>query len=142
MKNKPLMKSILLYLGLALMVSGFIFSQNINSLDEIWIYNFARCISDGLLPYKDISMIISPLFPMICAIFLMIFGNEMIVLRVVEIFATAGILFLLYKIMRNLSIHKGIALILAMRNILYAFRLILFRLQLDNSNDTARSIVL
>lgn len=113
LKNKALLKNILLYFGFALMVSGYIFLQNLNSLDEIWIYNFARCIANGLLPYKDISMIISPLFPMICAVFLKIFGNEMIVLRVLEVFVTAGILLAVYKIMRKLNINKGIALILS-----------------------------
>lgn len=142
MKNKPLIKDILIYLGLATMVSGFIFTQRLDSLDEIWIYNFARGIANGLLPYKDISMIISPLLPMICAVFLKIFGNEMIVLRGVEVLVTAAILFTIYKIMIKLNINKGISLLLAMRNISNIYRRILLRLQLGSFANTAYSFVL
>ena len=128
MKNKPLIKNILIYLGFAAIISGYVFTQALDSLDEIWVYNFARGIANGLLPYKDISMIITPLFPAICAIFLKVFGNEMIVLRVIEVFVTAGIVFTIYKIMKKLKINKGIALLLTMRNILPIRRYILFRL--------------
>lgn len=128
MKNKQLLKNILIYLGLTLMVSGYIFPQYLDSLDEIWIYNFARGIANGLLPYKDISMIVSPLFPMICALFLKIFGNEMIVLRAIEVLVTASILFTLYQIMKRLNTNKGIALLITIRNILYVSRHILLRL--------------
>ena len=34
-----------------------------NNLDELWNYNTARCIKNGLIPYKDISMITTPLLP-------------------------------------------------------------------------------
>ena len=128
MKNKPLIKNILIYLGFAAIISGYVFTQALDSLDEIWVYNFARGIANGLLPYKDISMIITPLFPAICAIFLKVFSNEMIVLRVIEVFVTAGIVFTIYKIMKKLKINKGIALLLTMRNILPIRRYILFRL--------------
>lgn len=112
LKNKKLLKNILLYLGFALLVMGYIFTKSLNSLDEIWGYNFARGIANGLLPYKDISMIISPLLPMVCAIFLKIFGDQIIVLRILETFEVAGILFIMYKIMKELKINRGIALLL------------------------------
>ena len=47
----------------------------ISDLDEIWNYNTARAISEGLVPYKDISMITTPLLPMITAIFLKTIAN-------------------------------------------------------------------
>ena len=55
----------------------------------------------------------TPLFPAVSAIFLKIFGQEMIVLRVLEAFQIAGILFIAYKIMTKLKMNKGISLILA-----------------------------
>lgn len=121
MKDKKLLKNIFLYLGLAIMVSGSIFIQNLDNLDEIWVFNFAKCIADGLLPYRDFSIIITPLFPMVCAGFLKIFGNELLVLRILECLETAAILFTMYKIMERLKINKGIALLFVMRNILYLF---------------------
>ncbi len=111
MKNKLLVKNILIYLGLILLVSGKIFIRELNNLDEIWGFNFARCISEGLLPYKDFSIILTPLLPMISGIFLKIFGTELIVFRFLECFEVATILFVIYKILGRLEINKGISLI-------------------------------
>lgn len=119
MKNNKILKNIILFIGFMLVVSGNVFVQAFSNLDEIWIYNFARCIVDGLLPYKDFSIIITPLFPMISAIFLKIFGNEMVVLRGAEVIEIAAILFMAFKVLKRLNINKGISLILVLRNVLY-----------------------
>lgn len=47
-ENKPVTKNILIYLGLVLVVSGGVFMQAVSSLDEIWIFNFARCIANRI----------------------------------------------------------------------------------------------
>ena len=46
LKNKKVLKDILIYLGLVLMVSGAVLIQRIGNLDEIWVYNFARGIAN------------------------------------------------------------------------------------------------
>lgn len=46
LKNKKVLKDILIYLGLAIMVSGAVLIQRIGNLDEIWVYNFARGIAN------------------------------------------------------------------------------------------------
>lgn len=109
-KIKKITKNILIYLGFVLAISAYVLPQYLGNLDEMWVYNFSKCIADGLLPYKDISMVITPLLPIIGAVFLKIFGNSMFVFRILEILETAGILFLMYKIMQTLKIKKGIAL--------------------------------
>lgn len=78
------------------------------------------------MPYKDFNIIITPLFPMICSVFLKIFGDEMIVLRVLEAVEISSILFMIYKILISLKVNKGLSLLLAIRNILYVHRCILF----------------
>lgn len=45
-KSKELIKDILLYIGFILIVSGYIFRQTLSNLDEVWVYNFARCIAN------------------------------------------------------------------------------------------------
>ena len=70
----------------------------INDLDEIWNYNTARAISEGLIPYKDISMITTPLLPMVTAIFLKLIANEVIISRILAALLWTGILFTIYKI--------------------------------------------
>ena len=125
LKDKRVAKNILLYLGLVIIVSGHVFTQYLANLDEVWLYNFGRCIANGLKPYTGVSMVITPLFPIICASILRIFGNEMIVLRVFECLHTAAILFLVYKIMTRLKMNKGISLILVFRLVFCLFRCIL-----------------
>lgn len=125
MKNRKILKNIILFIGFMLIASGNVFVQAFSNLDEIWIYNFARCIVDGLLPYRDFSIIITPLFPMISAIFLKIFGNEMVVLRCIEVIEIAAILFMTFKVLKRLNVNKGVALILVLRNVLYVFNSIL-----------------
>lgn len=125
MKNRKILKNIILFIGFMLIASGNVLVQAFSNLDEIWIYNFARCIVDGLLPYRDFSIIITPLFPMISAIFLKIFGNEMVVLRGIEVIEIAAILFMTFKVLKRLNVNKGVALILVLRNVLYVFNSIL-----------------
>lgn len=125
MKNRKILKNIILFIGFMLIASENVFVQAFSNLDEIWIYNFARCIVDGLLPYRDFSIIITPLFPMISAIFLKIFGNEMVVLRGIEVIEIAAILFMTFKVLKRLNVNKGVALILVLRNVLYVFNSIL-----------------
>ncbi len=118
---KKIPKNLLIFIGLMIIVSGNVFTQELSNLDEMWIYNFSRCILDGMLPYKDFSIIITPLFPMISSIFLRIFGNEMIVLRFAEVVEVATIVFMLYKILTSLNVDKGISLIMTIRNIPHVF---------------------
>ncbi len=126
MKKSSVAKNVILFIGLMIIVSADVFVQKLTSLDEMWIFNFARCICNGLLPYKDFSIIITPLFPMICAIFLKIFGDEMLVLRFLEVTQSAAILFMIFKILRRLNVNKGVSLIAVLRTLLYVHRCISF----------------
>ena len=111
MKNKNILINIAIIFGFMLITSANIFIQKLSNLDEIWIYNFGRCIINGLLPYKDFSIIITPLFAYISAAFLRVFGSEMIVLRCAEVIQTALVLFMIYKNLEKLKVNKGISLL-------------------------------
>ena len=67
MKNN---KNYILELILIFIVT-ILFNLFINGLtnDEVWNYGFAYNISNGLIPYKDFNMLITPLFPLIMSIF-------------------------------------------------------------------------
>ena len=117
MKKRKILIDALIYIGLILLVSGKIFIREFNNLDEIWGFNFARCIAEGMLPYKDFSIILTPLLPMISGQFLKIFGIELIVFRFLECFEVATILFMIYKILVKLDINKNISILSVIRNI-------------------------
>lgn len=72
-------------------------------LDEVWNYNTANAFAMGLIPYKQVSMITTPLLPMINSIFLKIFFNGIITYRVVMGIIFALIVLFIYLIIRELS---------------------------------------
>lgn len=104
-------KNILLCIFIFIAVFSVIIIRPINNLDELWNYNTARAISEGLTPYKDISMITTPLLPMITAIFLKLIANELIISRILAAILWTGILFTTYKILGKLLKEENISLI-------------------------------
>ena len=98
-----------------LIVFAFVLStiiiKPLGDLDEIWNYNVARNIAKGLIPYKDISMITTPLLPIITGMILKILGNEIVISRILASILWTGILFTIYKIFKNLMKEKNISLI-------------------------------
>ena len=76
-------------------------------LDEVWNYNTANAFAMGLIPYKQVSMITTPLLPMINSIFLKIVFNGIITYRVVMGIIFALIVLFIYLIIRELS-SKGL----------------------------------
>ena len=82
-------------------------------LDEIWNYNTANAFAMGLIPYKQVSMITTPLLPMINSIFLKIFFNSIITYRVVMGIVFALIVLFIYLIIKELSNKKLLSYICA-----------------------------
>ena len=82
-------------------------------LDEVWNYNTANAFAMGLIPYKQVSMITTPLLPMINSIFLKIFFNSIITYRVVMGIVFALIVLFIYLIIKELSNKKLLSYICA-----------------------------
>ena len=74
----------------------------IEDLDEIWNFNIARNIATGLIPYKDISMITTPFIAIISGIILKIFGQEIIVTRILASILATSIIWMTFKILKLL----------------------------------------
>lgn len=104
-------KDILLIIFIFIAVLAIIIIKPISNLDELWNYNTARAISEGLIPYKDISMITTPLLPMVTSIFLKLIANEVIVSRILAAMLWTGILFTTYKIFTQLIKEENTSLI-------------------------------
>ena len=58
-------KQICIFIAIMLFVFGEIIPRELNNLDEIWNFNFARVIANGMLPYRDFNIIQGPLLPLI-----------------------------------------------------------------------------
>lgn len=84
-------------------------AQPLVILDEMWNYNISKNIAEGLVPYKDISMITTPFFSMLTAIFLKCVSNEIIVTRIINAFMLMFILYFIYKCMQNIKVSEPIS---------------------------------
>ena len=71
------------------------------SLDEVWNYGFAYNISSGLIPYKDFNMVITPLYPFICSIFLTLFGKNIITYYIFNAITTTILYYYIKKHNKN-----------------------------------------
>ena len=83
-----------------------------NNLDELWNYNTARCIKNGLIPYKDISMITTPLLPFLVGLFLKITVDQLFVFRILEALLITAILIVSFLILKKAKVNGFIGLIL------------------------------
>ena len=81
----------------------FIMSKSINNLDEIWNYNMANQIARGLIPYKDISMVMTPFSQFLIVPFLLFFNG-------IFTFATS-IAVVAYDIVKKITQSRVVAFI-------------------------------
>ena len=112
MKNKKNIKEILLFILIGMFFTSSILIRRASNLDELWNYNFASNIANGLVPYKDFNMVVTPLLSIIGGMFLTISGKELLIFRSLNIALNTTIIFLMYKIMDKLKIRKYLTLIL------------------------------
>lgn len=82
-KKNNTIKIIVLAISLIFYNLSIVLIRELKDLDEIWNFNFANNIANGLIPYKDFNMVTMPFLPMIISVFLKIFGQEVIVMRVI-----------------------------------------------------------
>ena len=120
------MKKKILYIAFNILFCMAIFSvvfsgilkDEITDLDELWNYNTARAIMHGLIPYKEISMITTPLLPFIVSIILKIFGDKLVVFRIVGAILLTAIFYLSYILSYKLTKRRIIGVITSLTLIL------------------------
>ena len=109
--NKKQINNLILFIFIFFCVFSIIIAKPLNNLDELWNYNTARVISEGKIPYKDVSMITTPLLPMITAIFLKVIANQLIFSRILAALLSTSILYIIYKIFMVLIKEENASLI-------------------------------
>lgn len=114
--------------------------------DEIWNYGFAYNIATGLIPYKDFNMVVTPLFPIISAIFMKIFGINIITFHIFNsIICTAIFYFIKKYVPKAYYIIYAIFLSYSLPNyniVCILFLYILMTMEDKKSNDYMIGIVL
>ena len=117
----------LLTIGLvfAITFSGII-NAPIANLDELWNFNTAKQIGSGLIPYKDISMITTPLTPWLSAFFLNIIGVNVLNFRILTAIMVSLIALVTMLVCKELTGKKFFGFVTTM--ILTSMLLINYRL--------------
>lgn len=87
-------------MGILLFILLFVFNLFIYpiTLDEIWNYGFSYNILNGKIPYLDFNMVLTPLFSFIMTLPLMMFGNNILVFNIFNIFIILGCFLLLHNL--------------------------------------------
>lgn len=110
MKKKKIIQELFFIIIIMLFFCLKYIVKQVNDLDELWNYNFARGIANGLMPYRDFNIIITPMLPTVCGLIMRIFGQELYIMRVLAIILNTALIYIIYKIQQNLKINKAIIL--------------------------------
>ena len=112
-------------------------------LDEIWVYNVSRGITEGLIPYKDIEMVFMPLYNMLFALPLLIVRNLFVYRLTSAVLLSAVSIVLMLTISKDTSLWYGfpasLSVIVLYDTATYNFLFLLFTLFIFNSNRKANS---
>jgi len=103
--------NILLFILIFISILSSMLQVELNNLDEIWQYTFARNIGNGLVPYKDISITSTPLISMIAGLILKFTFDELIVMRILAAILCSAIIYTVYKLFNLLNIKKEVSLL-------------------------------
>lgn len=116
MKRNKVMEylvSIIILVSVFTLIFSRILAKPVSNLDELWNYNTARQIANGLVPYKDISMITTPLLPTIVAIILKLTTDELIIFRIITAIISTAITFVTYLLFKQILKNKCTSIILS-----------------------------
>jgi len=116
------------------------------TLDEAWNYGFAYSIANGLIPYRDFNMIITPLHPFIGSVFLLIFGKNILSFHIFNALICTALFYQLKKT-TNKYVYLVYIFILSLASPNYnllclLFLFVLINLEKKKSNDYLIGIVL
>lgn len=98
---------IAIFLILTIIVSIFTFSIKLNANDTLWNFSNIYKMTNGYIIYKDLNVIITPLYFFIGKIVLQLFGTNYLVYSIYQNFIIYLLLFfLIYKLFKKLQVRK------------------------------------
>ena len=76
---------------------GFLVSFSNADNDLIWNYGFSYNFAKGPTMYKDFNMVITPLYPFICGLFMKLWGQNFIGFNFINTIILSALYFYIYK---------------------------------------------
>lgn len=134
MKSK---KKDIIVLLLIIMYTGVLITYSNADNDLIWNYGFSYNIASGLTMYKDFNMVITPLYPALCGLFMRLFGNNFISFNIINTLLISSMYYYIYKKYPKTFLPSFVLLSFIIRpsyNFLVMF-LLLILLNIKEDND-------
>lgn len=97
------------FLVLLFIIGICVIGRPLESLDELWQYSVGSNMAKGLLPYRDINIVVPPLSGIVGGIVLKVLGDQLIVYRILGTLVCTICMMLSYDILRTMVIEKRIA---------------------------------
>ena len=116
------------------------------NIDEIWNYGFSYNIYNGLVPYKDFNMVITPFFPFLMSLPFHIFGSNILVFHIEWALIISFLFAIIYKTIGEktwlfmIFLFFPIAIIIPNYNI-FLFVLLVIILYLENENNDSDILI-
>ena len=107
--------------------------------DQVWTFGFSHNISSGLKIYKDFNVLQTPLYFYIGSIFIRLFGNYFLSLKILDSLLIAGIGLLFYRLIKWKMIFPILLLVIlpiSSYNLLCVLFLCLIINLLNNKEDS------
>ena len=79
----------------------YLFFVDCLGMDAVWNYGFAYNISKGLVPYRDFNMIITPFYSFLSSFFIIILGNYLYSIYILDALCITFIFLIGYKYIGN-----------------------------------------
>lgn len=99
-------KDIVRLLSILIIVTALCLFVKLSPSDELWNFANSYKMYKGYEIYKDINVIITPLFFYIAQIFFYIFGATMLGFRIYNIFISTTVYILIYMLFKKLNIER------------------------------------
>ena len=134
MKSK---KKDIIVLLLIIIYTGVLITYSNADNDLIWNYGFSYNIASGLTMYKDFNMVITPLYPALCGLFMRLFGNNFISFNIINTLLISSMYYYIYKKYSKTFLPSFVLLSFIIRpsyNFLVMF-LLLILLNIKEDND-------
>ncbi len=120
-ENEKHKKNILYISILLLLLAGYnlFLCNKFFPVTEGWFSEYAMYILDGQIMYKDFFMYIPPLYPLIIAFLIKIFGNYYLVLRIYGIVERLILVLIVWLILKHYFSNKSCFISILIASILY-----------------------
>ena len=98
--------NICVFIYMIMALSVYVYTVPLSSYDELWNFSFVYKITNGYEIYKDLNVIITPLFHYIGKLIFLLFGNNFISFRMYNIFIYSTLFTTIYSLFKKLKIEK------------------------------------